>query len=100
MHGLIHLQGHDTHLLDIAELHLLEYRQCMLEYLRSFEGARQNLFKKCRLQQFSAPNSTTGYDDSSISAETITEAYLEFGGRTRQEESSEFLRTLTGERWQ
>jgi hypothetical protein len=72
----------------------------MLEYLRSFERARLNPFKTRSLQQFSAPDSTTGYDDKSISAETITDAYLEFGDRTRQEESSEFLRTLTGKRFQ
>jgi hypothetical protein len=68
----------------------------MLEYLQNFERARVNPFKTHGLQQFSAPDSTTGYDDKSISAETITDAYLEFGDRTRQEESSEFLRTLTG----
>ena len=81
----------------IAELHLLEYRQRMLEYLRSFEGAQNNPFKAVVLQQFSAPNSTTGYNDKTISDDIITELYLEFSQRTRQEESSEYLRTLTGE---
>jgi hypothetical protein len=69
----------------------------MLEYLRSFDGARQNIFRPVLLQQFSAPNSTTGYNDKFISDDIITELYLEFGQRTRQEESSEYLRTLTGE---
>jgi hypothetical protein len=63
----------------IAELHLLEYRQRMLEYLRSFEGAQKNIFKPIILQQFSAPNSTTGYNDKTISDDIITELYLEFG---------------------
>jgi hypothetical protein len=69
----------------------------MLEYLQSFEGAQQNIFKPTLLQQFSAPNSTTGYNDKTISDDIITELYLNFGQRTRQEESSEYLRTLTGE---
>jgi hypothetical protein len=69
----------------------------MLEYLRSFEGARQNPFKPLVLQQFSAPDSTTGYNNKSISDDTITDVYLEFCERTRKGESSEYLKTITGE---
>jgi hypothetical protein len=68
----------------------------MLEYLRNFEGAQKNIFKPIVLQQFSAPNSTIGYNDKTISDDIITELYLEFSQRTREEESSEYLRTLTG----
>jgi len=49
------------------------------------------------LQQFSAPDSTTGYNNKSISDDTITDVYLEFCKQTHQEESSEYLRTITGE---
>ena len=71
----------------------------MLEYLHSFEGAWQSPFKPVVLQQFSAPDSTTGYNDRSISDEIITEVYLEFGQKTRQEESSEYLKTVTGKQF-
>ena len=69
----------------------------MLDYLRSIESAPHNNFKSVLLQQFSAPDSTTGYNDTIISDDIITELYLEFSKRTRQEESSEYLRSLKGE---
>ena len=71
----------------------------MLEYLCSFEGARQNPFKPVVLQQFSAPDSTMGYNDKSISDEIITKVYLDFSQQTRQEESSEYLKTVTGKQF-
>ena len=70
----------------------------MLEYLHSFEGARQNPFKPLVLQQFSAPDSMMGYNNRSISNDIITDLYLDFCQRTRKEESSEYLKTVTGDR--
>lgn len=47
-------------------------------------------------QQFSTPENKQGYNDSPITHDLITDVYLEFIQRTRQEESSEYCRTRTG----
>jgi hypothetical protein len=93
-----------TRLTSITEMHLLEYRRRYLEYLQAFEARRETPFSPAVLKPFSAPrnerghskSSPLGYDDKSISDEMITEVFVEFSARTRQAESEQYLRTLTG----
>jgi hypothetical protein len=68
----------------------------MLEYLSYFEARRQNAFKKNNLKMFSDPANEKGYNDVPISNDMITEIYLEFIKKTRQQESVEYCKTRTG----
>jgi hypothetical protein len=93
-----------TRLTSATEMHLLEYRRRFLEYLQAFEARRETPFSPAILKPFSVPqnerahskSSPLGYDDKSISDEMITEVFVEFSARTRQAESEQYLRTLTG----
>ena len=80
----------------ISELHLLEYKQSMLEYLSYFNSARPNPFNQTYLQEFSAPMDEDGYGDSPITNDLITDIYLDFITKTRQEESVEHCKTREG----
>jgi hypothetical protein len=80
----------------VSELHLLEYKQSMLEYLSYFNLARPNPFSRTNLQQFSAPLDDDGYGDSPITNDLITDIYLDFIMKTRQEESVEYCKTREG----
>ena len=81
-----------------SELHLLEYKQRMLEYLNHFRTRRVNLFRANidRLLGFSSPSDVDGYGDKCISNDLITDLLLEFSERTRKIESTEYLQTLSG----
>jgi hypothetical protein len=87
------------------ELHLLEYNQVHLEYVESLQSRpRLSPFEKPSFIPFSAPRRTKndpthGYDDKSISDEIITEVFTEFGEKTRQRESDDYLCTLSGMQW-
>ena len=89
----------------IIELHLLEYNELRLEYLKCLESRPLlSHFQSASLKPFSTPYYTKsgpdpdlrGYDDKSISNEMITEVFTEFSEKTRQGESDEYLRTLSG----
>jgi hypothetical protein len=81
----------------LAELHLLEYQQQMLEYLTAFGGRRPNMFQPLALQKFSGWDNPDGYDDDSMTHEMITDIYLEFVKKTRERESSLYCKTRTGQ---
>ena len=85
-------------LLYLIELHLLEYRRRMLEYLRAFQVQRQASFLvRPRLEMYTSPEDPLGYADTSITDDMITHVYSEFSGQSRRRESEEYLCTLTGE---
>lgn len=48
------------------------------------------------LQAFSAPDDALGYGDKSVSRDTITEVFIEFSTHTRQIESANYLKSLSG----
>lgn len=78
-----------------AELHLLEYHKRTLTYLQKYQDRETSVFSPKHLTPFSDPGSE-GYDDKPISDDLITDILLEYSKRTRQEESMEYLRTLSG----
>ena len=88
----------------LPELHLLEYQRCALEYLESFQRERSKpktvaaYFGKGDLRPatFSPFAHSHGYAGRSITDEMVSEVYLSFVSRTRQQESELYLRTLTG----
>lgn len=80
----------------MLELHLLEYKQTMLEYLTFFKN-RQIGLRVVKLKEFSSPTSETDYNDQSITSDLVTDVYLDFINKTRQAESSEYCMSLTGE---
>jgi hypothetical protein len=80
----------------VVELHLLEYKQTALEYLTFFKN-RQTGLRVVKLKEFSSPTSETGYNDQSITSDLATDLYLDFINKTRQAESTEYCKTLTGE---
>lgn len=47
------------------------------------------------LQAFSEPDDPLGYGDKSISRDTITEVFIDFSTRTRQNESANYLKSLS-----
>lgn len=74
------------------ELHLLEYKQRMLEYLDFYTlRINQHSATPSVLHPFSAPNDPAGYRDASISNDLVTEVYLEYCERTRNMESGKYL---------
>jgi hypothetical protein len=79
-----------------TELHLLEYKQKMLEYVRNAGHRRISPFNVLPLTEFSGPYDMEGYADCSITHDLITEVFLEFTERTRKHESENYLRTVTG----
>lgn len=81
----------------ISELHLLEYKQRMLEYLSCFKSVRPKLFGRNSLSTFSSPTDGDGYNDAFITGDLITDLYLEFVAKVRQSESVEYCKTRTGE---
>lgn len=78
------------------ELHLLEYHKRVFEYLECFESFPTGRLIPMQLKAFSKPTDKLGYNDNPICNDLITEVFLEFSDRTRNEESDEYLRTLTG----
>ncbi|KAG0694810.1 hypothetical protein DFH29DRAFT_1006019 [Suillus ampliporus] len=94
----------------VRQLHLLEHKRRMLEYLEAFHAQPTcrvnnqltNYFSGGKstagaqmLQAFSVASDPLGYADKSISGEMITEVFLDFCVRTRQRESGAYLKTLS-----
>jgi hypothetical protein len=79
-----------------SELHLLDYHKKVLEYLNVFESLPDTRLVPLPLKTFSEPHDKLGFNSNSISDETVTEVFLEFSEKTRNEESDEYTRTLTG----
>lgn len=88
-----------------TELHLQEYHQRVLAYLKHFDSAPppppftiavEPKPKPNLLEAVSPPSDPHGYADTCISGDMITDVYLEWVHRTRQPESEQHLRTLTG----
>jgi len=48
------------------------------------------------LTMFSKPDLEDGYNDVSIMSDMITDVYLDFVEQTRQTESADYCKTLTG----
>ena len=81
----------------MLELHLLNYKKQMLEYLTFFRSQKPNLFgQQPQLTMFSKPDLEAGYNDTPITSDMITDVYLEFVEQTRQRESADYCKTLTG----
>jgi hypothetical protein len=78
------------------ELHLLQYKKRMLEYLQVFGRKWVSPLRAQPLHKFSGPYDTNGYAATSVTDDGITDVFLEFSERTRQKESEKYLRTLTG----
>ena len=78
------------------ELHLLDYHKKVLEYLSVFQSLPDTRLVPLQLKSFSEPHDKLGFNTNSISDETVTEVFLEFSEKTRNEESDEYTRTLTG----
>src|SRR6266576_1253348 len=79
-----------------SELHLLDYHKKVLEYLNVFKSLPDTRLVPFPLKSFSEPHDKEGFNSHSISDETITEVFLEFGEKTRNKESDEYTHTLTG----
>ncbi|KAE9405193.1 hypothetical protein BT96DRAFT_1015845 [Gymnopus androsaceus JB14] len=80
----------------IRQLHLLEFSKRILEYLVFFQLCPPQSLEPATLQMFSARSNELEYNDHSISDEIITAILLDFSERTRKEESSELMRSMTG----
>ncbi|KAG0692816.1 hypothetical protein DFH29DRAFT_1043843 [Suillus ampliporus] len=94
----------------VRQLHLLEHKRCMLEYLEDvstrseyrnrntlgmYFGGAGHTTRKSLLQEFSDPNDLLGYGDKVISRDTITDIFVDFSTRTRENESAKYLRSLS-----
>lgn len=80
----------------MLELHLNDYNDSKLEYLRAVKKRLTNVLIPAQLLPFSDPCDEEGYDDHPISNDMINEIYAEFSKRSRHEESDKYLRTLNG----
>ncbi|KAJ7182935.1 hypothetical protein C8R43DRAFT_968527 [Mycena crocata] len=83
---------------NIKQLHLQEYHQHAMEYLRAYTFAHPQPVLSFSTQSsftvFSPPDSG-GYNDDSITDDLITDLYIDFVETTRKLESGEYLRNLT-----
>ena len=84
-----------------SELHLLEYHHRMLDYVTNFQQVRaehggMEYFQPSTLRLFSPPDDTAGYGNKSVSDKIITEVFVDFVQRTREQETAEYLRSTTG----
>lgn len=69
----------------------------MLEYLTFFQSRKRNPFgQEPPLTMFSKPDLEAGYNDTPITSDMITDVYLDFVEQTRQRESADYCKTLTG----
>lgn len=85
--------------LEQIELHLLRYHKARLDYIQHYEThikTTNTLISKTPLQQFSDPWDSKGYGGKPISDDLITSVYVGFCDRSRNSESDDYLRTLTG----
>ncbi|KAJ3523711.1 hypothetical protein NM688_g8682 [Phlebia brevispora] len=82
--------------------HLLEFSMRKAEYVnetaRSVRPGQQMTLDGGlrKIVPYSAPMNKKGYNDRYITHDLISDIYLEFVRRTREAESSAYLRTLTG----
>ena len=79
-----------------SELHLLDYHKKVLKYLSVFQSLPDTRLVPLQLKSFSEPHDKLGFNTNSISDDTVTEIFLEFSEKTRNEESDEYTCTLTG----
>ncbi|KAM6489712.1 hypothetical protein JOM56_014735, partial [Amanita muscaria] len=82
------------------KLHLLEYHHRMLDYVTNFQQVKaerggMEYFLPSTLRPFSPPDDATGYGNKSVSDKIITEVFLDFVRRTREQEAAEYLRSTT-----
>lgn len=74
----------------------------MLDYVTNFQQVKaerggMEFFQPSTLRLFSPPDDATGYGNKSISDKIITEVFIDFVQRTREQEAAEYLRSTTGE---
>jgi len=88
----------------ISELHLQEYKQREKEYLEFYaanrpksQGTLFNTQIPIRLKKFSDMKDRDGYNDTPITDDMVTDLYQQFVKQTRQPESEEYCKTLTGD---
>lgn len=80
------------------ELHLFEHQERHLEYLRQLEARTSHASQRWSPnfpEMFASPAGDGDYPFS-ISNDMITEVYAEFSTRTRKNECTAYLQTLTG----
>jgi hypothetical protein len=73
----------------------------MLDYVTNFQQVKMErggmeYFSPSVLHPFSPPDNATGYGNKSVSDKIITEVFLDFVQRTREQEATEYLRSTTG----
>lgn len=88
-----------------VEQHLREYHARRLHYFEQYRNRRQRstslTFFQAPLKErgptaFSEYGDPQGYSGASISSDLVSEVFLQFASKTRQEESSDMLRTIEG----
>ncbi|KAJ3527510.1 hypothetical protein NM688_g8119 [Phlebia brevispora] len=85
----------------IKQCHLLEFLMCKAEYVeetaKSVRPGQQMTLDggPRKIIPYSAPKNKKGYNDRNITHDLISDIYLDFVRRTREEESSAYLCTLT-----
>lgn len=87
-------------LLHIKELHLLKYHRTKLTYIQMTSASSQPgklSFGQSAPALFSSPDDPAGYADTSVSAELVTDVYVNYIEASRKEESERFCRSLLGE---
>ncbi|KAG2140098.1 hypothetical protein DEU56DRAFT_941924 [Suillus clintonianus] len=86
---------------NIRQLHLLEYHRRKLDYLQAWKSRRttrhgMDFFSPNPLRAFSGPYDVKEYNARPISHDMVSEIFQEFVSATRERESEEYLRTLSG----
>ncbi|KAJ7668743.1 hypothetical protein DFH06DRAFT_1378734 [Mycena polygramma] len=81
---------------NVKQFHLLEYKQRHLEYFNAFKRCPVPVLgAPCVLESFSIPDDPDQYNDKSITDDQVSDIFLQFSNRTRLEECSKYLRTLS-----
>jgi hypothetical protein len=80
-----------------TELHLLTYKQKMLEYVQKLGHQIVSPFHSNTLTAFSPPSVVDGYCDNYVTNDLITHIVNKFSKWTRKKESEKYLQTLSGE---
>ncbi|KAJ8596101.1 hypothetical protein M405DRAFT_929054, partial [Rhizopogon salebrosus TDB-379] len=86
---------------NVRQLHLLEYNRRKLDYLQAWKSRHttqrgMEFFSPNPLRVFSDPYDANEYNDKPISRDMVSEVFQEFVSGTRERESEEYLRTLSG----
>lgn len=84
---------------DHSETHLLQYHRIRRQYLKQLKiRVEQNaIYPVVQIESFSGPWDPQGYADGSITNDLITDLYIDFGERTRKEESDTYTNSLSGQ---